>query len=66
MSISLPLATVTTVKIGFVPVPVAAQMSKAHRGYPRYNTGFAAGIIGALAVAVYKPYQAVEIRSRKR
>ncbi len=56
MSVSLPLASVTTLTIGFVLVPVAAQLFKAHMGYTLYNIGFAAGIIGAVVVAVYKSY----------
>lgn len=56
MTLSLPLAIVTTVTIGFVLVPVAAQLFKAHMGYTLYNIGFAAGIIGAVVVAVYKSY----------
>ena len=55
-AISLPLAIVTTLTIGFVLAPAAAQLFKAHMGYTLYNIGFAAGIIGALVVALYKSY----------
>lgn len=52
----LPLAAATTLAMGFVLVPVAAQLFKAHMGYTLYNIGFVAGIIGAVVVAVYKSY----------
>ena len=56
VAVSLPLASITTLVIGFVLVPAAAQLFKAHMGYTLYNIGFAAGIIGAVVVAVYKSY----------
>ena len=56
LSVSFPLATVTMLVIGFVLVPAAAQLFKAHLGFTLYNIGFVAGIIGSLVVAVYKSY----------
>ena len=53
---SLPLSIVTTLVVGFVLVPVGAQLFKAHMGFTLYNIGFAAGIIGTLVVALYKSY----------
>jgi hypothetical protein len=53
---SLPLAVVTTLLMGFVLVPAAAHLFKAHMGYTLYNIGWVAGILGTLVVAVYKSY----------
>ena len=54
--ISLPLAVVTTVLLGFMLVPVAASLFKAHMGHTLYNIGWVAGVIGTVVVAVYKGY----------
>jgi hypothetical protein len=54
--VSLPLAVATTLLIGFVLVPAAAHLFKAHMGYTLYNIGWVAGIVGTLVVAVYKSY----------
>ena len=56
MEVSLPLAAVTTVLLGFVLVPVAANLFKAHMGHTLYNIGWVAGIVGTVVVAVYKGY----------
>lgn len=56
ISVSLPLAIATSVLIGMVLVPVAAQLFKAHMGFSLYNMGFAAGITGTLVVALYRSY----------
>ncbi len=55
-SVSVPLSIATTLLIGFILVPVAAQVFKAHEGFTLYNIGFAAGIIGTLVVGIYKSY----------
>jgi len=54
--IRLPLAVVTSLVIGFVLPPAAAQLFKAHMGFSLYNMGFTAGIVGTLVVATYKSY----------
>jgi hypothetical protein len=56
LAISLPLSVITTLTIGFVLAPAAAQLFKAHMGFTLYNIGFAAGIIGSIVVALYKSY----------
>ena len=56
LHVSLPLAVATTLLLGFVLVPVAAHLFKAHMGYTLYNIGWVAGILGTLVVAVYKSY----------
>ena len=56
LHVSLPLAVATTLLIGFVLVPAAAHLFKAHMGYTLYNIGWVAGIVGTLVVAVYKSY----------
>jgi hypothetical protein len=53
---SLPLAVATTLLIGFVLPPAAAQLFKAHMGFSLYNMGFTAGLVGTLVVALYKSY----------
>ena len=52
----VPLAIVTSLGIGFILAPAAAQLFKAHMGYSLYNMGFTAGIVGTLVVATYKSY----------
>ncbi len=56
LPISLPLALVTSLSLGFILPPVAAQLFKAHDGFSLYNLGFTAGIVGVLVVALYKSY----------
>ncbi len=54
--VTVPLALVTGLVIGFILVPAAAQLFRAHMGFCLYNMGFTAGLLGALIVAVYKSY----------
>jgi hypothetical protein len=56
LATSLPLAVGTSLLIGFVLAPAAAQLFKAHQGFCLYNMGFTAGIVGTLIVALYKSY----------
>ncbi len=56
LHVSLPLAVATTLMMGFVLVPAAAHLFKAHMGFTLYNIGWVAGILGTLVVAVYKSY----------
>ena len=53
---SVPLAVATSLVIGFVLAPAAAQLFKAHMGFSLYNMGFTAGLVGTLVVALYKSY----------
>ncbi len=54
--VRLPLALTTSLVIGFILPPAAAQLFKAHMGFSLYNMGFTAGIVGTLVVATYKSY----------
>jgi hypothetical protein len=56
LAVSLPLAVSTSLVIGFVLPPAAAQLFKAHMGFSLYNMGFTAGLVGLLVVALYKSY----------
>ncbi|MCX5515289.1 DUF1576 domain-containing protein [Kaistia algarum] len=56
LPVAIPLAIATTLLIGFILVPAAAQLFKAHMGFSLYNMGFTAGIVGTLVVAIYKSY----------
>ncbi|HSC28588.1 MAG TPA: DUF1576 domain-containing protein, partial [Vicinamibacterales bacterium] len=56
LALGLPLAVVTSLVIGFVLAPAAAQLFKAHMGFSLYNMGFTAGLVGTLVVALYKSY----------
>ena len=56
LSVSLPLSVVTSLVIGFILAPAAAQLFKAHMGFTLYNMGFTAGLVGTLIVALYKSY----------
>ncbi|WP_073055680.1 DUF1576 domain-containing protein [Kaistia soli] len=55
-TVTLPLGLATGLVMGFVLVPVAAQLFKAHMGFSLYNMGFAAGVLGTLVVALYRSY----------
>ena len=56
LEVSLPLGVITSLVIGFVLAPAAAQLFKAHMGFSLYNMGFTAGLVGTLVVALYKSY----------
>ncbi len=56
IEVSLPLGVGTSLVIGFILAPAAAQLFKAHEGFTLYNMGFTAGIVGTLVVALYKSY----------
>ncbi len=56
LEVRVPLAVITSLVIGFILAPAAAQLFKAHMGFSLYNMGFAAGIVGTLVVATYKSY----------
>ena len=56
ISVRLPLSVCTSLVVGFVLAPAAAQLFKAHMGFNLYNMGFTAGIVGTLVVALYKSY----------
>ncbi|MEA3639704.1 MAG: DUF1576 domain-containing protein [Lamprobacter sp.] len=55
-SVSLPLAVVTGLSIGFILPAAAAQLFRAHDGFALYNMGFTAGLVGTLVVAFYASY----------
>ncbi len=52
----VPLGIATTLLIGFILPPAAAQLAKAHMGFSLYNMGFAAGLVGTLVVAMFRSY----------
>jgi hypothetical protein len=56
VSTALPLGIVTSLVVGFILAPAAAQLFKAHMGFSLYNMGFTAGIVGTLTVALYRSY----------
>jgi hypothetical protein len=56
LGVRLLLAVATTLVMGFVLAPAAAQLFKAHMGFSLYNMGFTAGLVGTLVVALYKSY----------
>ena len=56
LGLSLPLALATSLVMGFVLSPAAAQLFRAHMGFSLYNMGFTAGLVGTLVVALYKSY----------
>ena len=56
IEVRVPLAVATSLVIGFILPPAAAQLFKAHMGFSLYNLGFTAGIVGTLVVAMYKSY----------
>jgi hypothetical protein len=56
LSVRIPLSIATTLVIGFILPPAAAQLAKAHMGFSLYNMGFTAGLVGTLVVALYMSY----------
>lgn len=54
--ISIPLAMVTGLGIGFIIVPLATHMVKFHDGYSLYNIGFTGGIIGTLITSLLRGF----------
>jgi hypothetical protein len=56
LAASLPLSLATSLAIGFILPPVAAQLFQAHMGFSLYNMGFTAGIVGTVVVAMFKSY----------
>ena len=54
--VSVPLALVTGLAVGFIFPPAAAHLSRAHMGFSLYNMGFTAGIVGTIVVAMYKAF----------
>ena len=54
--VSVPLALVTGLAVGFILPPAAAHLSRAHMGFSLYNMGFTAGIVGTIVVAMYKAF----------
>lgn len=54
--ISIPLAVIAGIFIGFVVTPLAGHMSKFHDGYNLYNIGFTGGILGTLIASILKGF----------
>ena len=64
--VSVPLALLTGLAVGFILPPAAAHLSRAHMGFSLYNMGFAAGIVGTIVVAMYKAFGYVRDRRAQR
>ncbi len=56
LAVRAPLSISTSLAMGFILPPAAANLFKVHMGFSLYNMGFAAGIVGVLVVALYKSY----------
>jgi len=56
LPVRLPLALASGIGAGFILPPAAAQLFRAHDGHSLYNVGFAAGVVGAIMVALYKSF----------
>ena len=54
--VSIPIAIITGIAIGFIVVPLANHMVKFHDGYSLYNMGFVGGIIGTLITSLLKGF----------
>ena len=54
--ISIPVAIVLGMTIGFVIIPLANSMRCFHGGYNLYNVGFAGGIIGTVITSLLKGF----------
>ncbi len=61
--VSLGLAVVTGIAIGFVLPPLSSHVHSAHKGFSLYNVGFAAGIIATVVMSLCKSF-GMEIPSR--
>lgn len=54
--ISIPLAIIVGILIGFVVTPMAGHMSKFHDGYNLYNIGFTGGVLGTLIASLLRGF----------
>lgn len=54
--ISIPLAIIIGILIGFVVTPMAGHMSKFHDGYNLYNIGFTGGVLGTLIASLLRGF----------
>jgi len=54
LTFSLPLALAIGFLIGLIIPPLSSSFLRFHHGYNLYNIGFTAGIIGMIAVAVFR------------
>lgn len=54
--ISIPLALLVGISIGFLVCPLAARFVKFHDGYNLYNIGFTGGIIGTLIASLIRGF----------
>ncbi len=52
----IPLGLAAGASIGLLLPPLAAQMTRVHRGFNLYNTGFTAGVLGTIYVSIFKSY----------
>ena len=56
LSLSIFMGISIGVFIGFILPPIASYCMKLHEGYNLYNTGFAAGLIAALLMSVFRAF----------
>jgi len=54
--VSLILANVAGILIGFFLIPLAAQTAKSHEGFHLYNVGFAAGILSMFLAIIMRNF----------
>jgi hypothetical protein len=54
--VRLPLATLAGLSIGFVLPPLGAAMMRFHQGFNLYNIGFVSGLVGSIALSVFRSY----------
>ncbi|MBJ7900802.1 MAG: DUF1576 domain-containing protein [Cyanobacteria bacterium RI_101] len=55
-ALKIPLALILGVVIGFLLPPIADHTFKTHQGFILYNTGFTAGVMGVVVVALLNAY----------
>lgn len=54
--IAVPTGIIVGIIVGFVIVPLSAQVMKFHEGYNLYNIGFAGGILGTLITSIMRGF----------
>lgn len=61
--IALPVALIITTTLGFLLSPISTYCLQLHQGYNLYNTGFAAGLMGTVLMAILRSF-GIDFKSR--
>jgi hypothetical protein len=59
--VKIPLGIFISLLIGFILIPISANLLKVHKGFNLYNMGFTAGIVGTIFVSVLNSFGVIPI-----